>query len=77
MFEAAPISSVDQLRNAVPVFYWNFVALEMNRLTHSLSGPQTGPTMSSRALGLFHLAIHDAWFGLQTSPTFPPYLGMS
>lgn len=77
MFEAAPTSSLDQLRNVVPVFYWNFVALEMNRLTHSLSGPQTGPTMSSRALGLFHLAIHDAWFGLQTSPTFPPYLGMS
>lgn len=75
MFEASPISPDDQLRNAVPVFYWNFVGLEMNRLTHSLGGPQTGPTMSSRALGLLHLAIHDAWFGLQATPTFPPYLG--
>jgi vanadium chloroperoxidase len=77
VFEAAPISSDDQARNAVPVFYWNFVALEMNRLTHSLGGPQSGPTMSSRALGLLHLAIHDAWFGLQASPTFPPYLGVA
>lgn len=75
MFEAAPISPVDLARNQVPVFYWNFVGLEMNRLTHSLNGPQTGPTMSSRALGLLHLAIHDAWFGLAAAPAFTPYLG--
>lgn len=47
--------------NAFPVFYWNHVALEMNRITHSLGGPQGGPTMSSRALGLLHLAMHDAF----------------
>ncbi|KQN77353.1 vanadium-dependent haloperoxidase [Sphingomonas sp. Leaf62] len=49
-------------KNAFPVFYWNHVALEMNRVTHSLGGPQTGPTMSSRAIGLLHMAMHDAFF---------------
>ncbi len=48
--------------NAFSFFYWNHAGLEMNRATHSLSGPHGGPTMSSRALGLLHLAIHDAWF---------------
>lgn len=49
-------------KNAFPIFYWNHVALEMNRVTHSLGGPQTGPTMSSRAIGLLHMATHDAFF---------------
>jgi len=48
--------------NEFPVLYWNQVGLELNRITHSLGGPQGGPTMSSRALGLLHLAMHDAWF---------------
>lgn len=49
--------------NAFPVLYWNHAGLQMNRITHSLRGPQGGPTMSSRALGLLHLAMHDAFFG--------------
>lgn len=53
-----------QARNRFPVLYWNHVALEMNRVTHSLGGPQGGPTMSSRALGMLHLAMHDAFFGV-------------
>lgn len=50
--------------NAFPVLYWNHAGLQMNRITHSLGGPQGGPTMSSRALGLLHLAMHDAFFGV-------------
>ncbi|WP_170149750.1 vanadium-dependent haloperoxidase [Rhodoplanes roseus] len=63
--------------NAYPVLYWNHVALEMNRITHSLGGPQTGPTMSSRALGLLHLAMHDAYFialGHNQTSNPPTYL---
>lgn len=64
--------------NGYPVFYWNHAGLEMNRITHSLSGPQGGPTMSSRALGLLHLAMHDAYFialdrdETSTPPTYLP-----
>lgn len=47
------------------VYYWNHVGLELNRLTHSLAGPQTGPTVSSRVLGILHLAIHDAYFAIK------------
>lgn len=53
-----------EARNKFPALYWNHVALQMNRVTHSLGGPHTGPTMSSRALGLIHLAMHDAFFGV-------------
>ena len=42
------------------ILYWNHVALELNRLTHSVAGPQTGPPASARALGILHLAINDA-----------------
>lgn len=66
--------------NAFAVLYWNHVGLEMNRITHSLGGPQGGPTMSSRALGLLHLAMHDAFFGAlgkDESSTPPTYLSDS
>ncbi|MEP9400216.1 hypothetical protein [Sphingomonas sp. VNH70] len=59
-------------KNKFPVFYWNHVALEMNRITHSLGGPQTGPTMSSRAMGLIHLAMHDAFFATLKFGGNPP-----
>jgi vanadium chloroperoxidase len=63
--------------NSISVMFWNHVGLEMNRITHSLGGPHTGPTMSSRALGLLQLAMHDAYFGaLGNTATSdpPPYL---
>jgi vanadium chloroperoxidase len=63
--------------NGVSVLYWNHVGLEMNRITHSLGGPHTGPTMSSRALGLLQLAMHDAYFGALghgAASNPPPYL---
>ncbi len=47
------------------VLFWNDVGLELNRLTHSVSGPQTGPTLSSRALGIQHLAMNDAYFAIR------------
>lgn len=47
------------------ILYWNAVALEANRLSHTLSGgEQTGPTLSSRAIAIVHLAMHDAFFGV-------------
>jgi vanadium chloroperoxidase len=56
------------------VLYWNHAALELNRLTHSIGGPQTGPTISSRALGILHLAIHDAYFAIHPAASFSTYL---
>lgn len=67
--------------NVNPIFYWNHAGMEMNRVTHSVMGPQGGPTMSSRALGLLHLAIHDAYFAVKypagagnPNPAWTPYL---
>lgn len=55
-----------------PILYWNAVALDANRESHTNSArEQTGPTLSSRALGIIHLAMHDAWFGI--SGGFPSY----
>jgi vanadium chloroperoxidase len=56
------------------VLFWNQAALELNRLTHSVGGPQTGPPLSSRALGMLHLATHDAYFAIHPSATFSTFL---
>ena len=50
-----------------PILFWNEVALEINRLDHTggMDGEhQAGPTLSSRALAIVHLAMHDAFFGV-------------
>ncbi|KAJ5472589.1 hypothetical protein N7530_006590 [Penicillium desertorum] len=62
--------------NSNYILYWNYVGLELNRLTHSLtvSGPQNGPPISARALGMLHLAIHDAYFTIRPDNTFTTYL---
>ena len=60
--------------NSNYILYWNHAGLEFNRLTHSVNGPQTGPPISARALGILHLAIHDAYFALDTSPKYNTYL---
>ncbi|MCK1735885.1 phosphatase PAP2 family protein [Bradyrhizobium sp. 138] len=47
--------------------YWNNVALEANRNDHTggmAARNQRGPTLSSRALAMVHIAMHDAYFGL-------------
>ncbi|KAL8309854.1 hypothetical protein RB597_009907 [Gaeumannomyces tritici] len=47
------------------ILYWNNLALDLNRLSHSLpTNPQGGPAASSRVLGILHLAIHDAYFAI-------------
>jgi vanadium chloroperoxidase len=45
---------------------WNSVALELNRRDHTgkmNAKNQRGPTRSSRALAMVHIAMHDAFFG--------------
>lgn len=60
-----------------PILFWNNVALEANRLDHTgamEAEHQRGPTLSSRALAIIHLAMHDAFFGVAgvaSSPTSP------
>ncbi|KAI9709204.1 MAG: hypothetical protein M1812_007727 [Candelaria pacifica] len=49
------------------ILFWNHVGLELNRLTHSVGGPQRGPAVSARSLGILHLAIHDAYFAFSES----------
>lgn len=59
-----------------PILYWNEVALEANKVSHTTGadGPQVnGPTMSSRALAIVHLAMYDAYIGTSTS-TLGTYL---
>lgn len=47
------------------ILYFNNLALDLNRLSHSLaSAPQGGPALASRVLGILHLAIHDAYFAI-------------
>jgi vanadium chloroperoxidase len=60
-----------------PILYWNEVALEANR--KDFSGPgapeQGGPTLSSRAQAIVHLAMYDAYAGVIKDPVnLPPYL---
>lgn len=63
------------------ILYWNGVALEANRISHTNGAKeQTGPTLSSRALAIVHLAMHDAYAGVpgtgapltQYLPSLPP-----
>jgi hypothetical protein len=57
------------------ILYWNYVALEANRRDFS-NGPGTerpspeqgGPTLSSRALAIVHLAMYDAHSGVISGP---------
>lgn len=56
------------------VLYWNQAGLELNRLTHSVGGPQTGPPISARALGMLQLAVHDAYFAIHPSNDFATFL---
>ncbi len=60
-----------------PILYWNAVALEANRISHTNGKrEQTGPTLSSRALAIVHLAMYDSFVGTDkaTTPAQPHYL---
>jgi len=55
------------------ILYWNDVALEANKESHTNGlNENTGPTLSSRALAIVHLAMHDAYFGIVTG-IYPTY----
>ena len=64
------------------ILFWNAVALEANRKDFSsLPGgappmpEQGGPTLSSRALAIIHLAMYDAHAGARGNPAgLPAYL---
>lgn len=59
------------------ILFWNAVALEANRVSHSDPDKreQNGPTHSSRALAIIHLAMYDAYAGVTSDAVnFPPYL---
>lgn len=58
-----------------PVLFWNDVLLEASRRDFTpefIKNPQHGgPTRTSRAMAMVHLAIHDAYFGIEGSnPTY-------
>lgn len=56
------------------ILFWNEVALEANWVSHTNGKmEQTGPTLSSRALAIVHLAIYDAYAAIDTTAG-PPYL---
>ncbi len=61
-----------------PILYWNEVALEANRVSHTDgSKEQNGPTLSSRALAIVHLAMYDAYAGTSGYPAdLPAHLGV-
>ena len=59
-----------------PILYWNDVALQANLESHTNGKhEQTGPVLSSRALAIVHLAMHDAFAAVAPDPAnLPPYL---
>lgn len=66
-----------------PILYWNNVALEANKRDFTMVPPgedgprpeQGGPTLSSRALAIIHLAMYDAHAGVVNNPvSLPRYL---
>ncbi|NOT85526.1 MAG: phosphatase PAP2 family protein [Methylococcaceae bacterium] len=63
------------------ILYWNSIALEANRRdfsnvpgTDKPSPEQGGPTLSSRALAIVHLAMYDAHAGVIGGAALPRYL---
>jgi vanadium chloroperoxidase len=58
------------------ILYWNQVALDANKRDFSQpQHEQDGPTLSSRALAIVHLAMYDAHAGAKNDPVdFPRYL---
>jgi hypothetical protein len=56
------------------ILYWNDVALEANKVSHSIeNGAQPGPCMSSRSLGIIHLAMYEAFAAIANDPSYPTY----
>jgi vanadium chloroperoxidase len=56
------------------ILIWNDVALEANRVSHTDgSKEQNGPTLSSWALAIVHLAMYDAYAGVVNDPANLPH----
>jgi hypothetical protein len=73
------ILTVEQLEercllSADPILDWNAVALEVNRVSYSggVTNDEIGPTRSSRALAIEHVAMFDAYNSIHQK--FTPYL---
>lgn len=58
------------------ILFWNDVALEANRqsFTGKNAREQSGPTLSSRALAITHIAMHDAYVKTSGTVAFNAYL---
>lgn len=58
------------------ILFWNAVALEANRVSHSDPSKmeQAGPVLSARALAIVHLAMYDAYAAITGTANFPRYL---
>ncbi len=57
-----------------PILFWNDVALEANRVSFTNgAGEQGGPTLSSRALAIVHLAMYDAFAAVSGNPANLPF----
>jgi hypothetical protein len=60
-----------------PILYWNGVALESDRVSHT-DGKDIGtlgPSLSTRALAIVHLAMYDAYAAVIDKPAeLPRYL---
>jgi hypothetical protein len=58
------------------ILFWNAVALEALRVSHSDPGrrQQNGPPLSARALAIVHLAMYDAYAAVVGGGNFPRYL---
>jgi Vanadium chloroperoxidase N-terminal domain/PAP2 superfamily len=57
------------------ILFWNAAALEADRIAHTDPDKreQNGPTLSSRALAIVHLAMYDAFAAVDgTLPTYAP-----
>lgn len=64
-----------------PILFWNHVCNEAIRFDHSLAAgeqsSQGGPTRTSRAAAVVHLAMHDAHFGVSPASGISLYTGSS
>jgi hypothetical protein len=60
-----------------PILEWNANAIEVNRVSYSggVVNDEIGPTRSSRALAIEHVAMFDAWNSIHHE--FTPYLVMA
>jgi hypothetical protein len=62
------------------ILFWNQVAIDANKTDFStanaadeLKPQQGGPTRTSRALAIVHLAMHDAYVGIKGGPKYLHY----